>query len=118
MAGVLDPGIVDQLRALAQAGNPDLLDRLQVLGTQDTPGMLRALRSAVAAGDAEAIAFNVHALKGSAANLGAIEVVSVLEQIENVPAGPGAPPLEPLLAALEQHAGDAQAALTLMAEAG
>jgi HPt (histidine-containing phosphotransfer) domain-containing protein len=118
MSGVLDPEIVDQLRALARAGNPDLLDRLQASFARDTPERLRALRTAVDAGDSEAAAFSVHALKGSAANLGAVQVVAVLEQIESLPAGTGAQSLEPLLAALEQHAREAQAALAQMAEAG
>jgi HPt (histidine-containing phosphotransfer) domain-containing protein len=118
MASVLDPGIVDQLRALARAGNPDLLERLQASYARDTPERLRALRTAVGAGDGDAVAFNVHTLKGSASNLGAVEVVAALELIESVPGGTGADVLEPLLAALEQRAADAQAALALMAETG
>jgi HPt (histidine-containing phosphotransfer) domain-containing protein len=118
MATVLDPEVVDQLRALVRAGNPDLLHRLQATFARDTPQRLRALRVALAAGDREAIDLNVHTLKGSAANLGAIRVVAVLEQIEGSPDGIDGPALEPMLATLEQHAAEAQAALALMAETG
>jgi HPt (histidine-containing phosphotransfer) domain-containing protein len=118
VASVLDSEIVDQLRALAEAGNPDLLDRLQASFARDTPARLRALRAAVAAGDADAVAFNVHTLKGSAANLGAIEIVATCQKIESFPGGPVARALEPLLAALERNAADAQAELALLAGTG
>lgn len=118
MASVLDPEVVDQLRALARAGNPDLLNRLQASFARDTPVRLRALRTAVASGDTDAVAFNLHSLKGSAANLGAIEIVATCEQIESSPGGPGERQLEPLIVALERNAADAQAELALVAEAG
>ena len=118
MADVLDPEVVDQLRALARAGNPGLLDRLQASFARDTPDRLRALRTAAAAGDGDGVAFHVHALKGSAANLGAIEIVATCEQIERFAAGTASRELEPLLVALERNAADAQAELALVADAG
>jgi HPt (histidine-containing phosphotransfer) domain-containing protein len=118
MGGVLDPVIVDQLRALAQAGNPELLSRLEAAFARDTPELLRALRAAVAAGDAEAVAFNLHTLKGNAANLGAIEVVTTCRQIESSAGARTAGALEALLVALERNAADAQAELALVAASG
>lgn len=115
METVLDAEVVSQLRALAGAGSPDLLERLQAAYARDTPDRLRALRTAVAAGDDDAVAFSVHTLKGSAANLGARRVVAALERIEGTRATGGAA-LEPLLAALERHAADAQAELALIAQ--
>jgi two-component system, sensor histidine kinase and response regulator len=115
MVSVLDPEVVDQLRALARAGSPDLLERLQASFRRDTPERLRALRAAVAAGDADAVAFNVHAVRGSAASLGALQVVATCQQIESVA---GARVLEPLLVQLERNAADAQAELSRVAEAG
>ena len=85
---MLDPAVVEQLQALAQAGNAGLLDRLQASFARDTPVRLQALRAALAAGDADAVAFNIHTLKGSAANLGAVEVVELCGQIESLPAPP------------------------------
>jgi CheY-like chemotaxis protein len=115
---VLDPAIVEQLRALAQAGNADLLHKLQASFARDTPERLHALRAAVTAGDAEAVAFNVHTLKGSAANLGATEIVATCQRIERSPGAPGLRALEPLLTELELSAARAQAELSRMAEAG
>ena len=60
----------------------------------------------------------MHTLKGSAANLGAVQVVELCGQIESLPAGAAAGIVEPLLAELEQGAARAQAELTLLAEAG
>jgi two-component system sensor histidine kinase/response regulator len=111
MASVLDPEIVDQLRALAHAGNPDLLERLQASFARDTRARMQALRAAVAAGDADAVAFNVHALKGGAATLGAMEIVATCRQIEASPRAQAAQGLEPLLITLERNAADAQAEL-------
>jgi HPt (histidine-containing phosphotransfer) domain-containing protein len=118
MESVLDADVVNQLRALARAGSPELLERLRAAYARDTPDRLRALRAAVATGDRDAAAFSVHALKGSAANLGARQVVMALERIESAAPGTGAAELEPLLAALERHAADAEAELALVARAG
>jgi HPt (histidine-containing phosphotransfer) domain-containing protein len=118
MGAALDPEVVDQLRALARAGNPGLLDRLQAAFARDTPDRLRALRVAVAGGDGNAVLFAVHALKGSAANLGASDIVATCERIESCGADAGAEALEPLLAVLERNAAAAQAELVLMAAAG
>jgi CheY-like chemotaxis protein/HPt (histidine-containing phosphotransfer) domain-containing protein len=115
---VLDPDVVGQLRSLAQAGNPELLFKLQASFARDTPQRLRELRSAVAAGDAGAVAFTVHTLKGSAANLGAREVVDSCAAIEDACAAAGLGSLEPMLAGLEQRAALAQAALSRLAETG
>jgi HPt (histidine-containing phosphotransfer) domain-containing protein len=115
---VLDPGIVEQLQALAQAGNAGLLGKLQASFARDTPERLQALRAAVAAGDADAVAFNVHTLKGSAANLGALQVVRLCQQIESLPATAPADSVEPLLAELERGAVRVQVELTRLAEAG
>ncbi len=114
---VLDPAIVEQLQALAQAGNAGLLDRLQASFARDTPVRLQALRDALAAGDADAVAFNIHTLKGSAANLGAVEVVELCGRIESLPAAAAAGIVEPLLGELEHSAARAQAELTLLAAA-
>ena len=118
LASVLDPEVVEQLRSLAQAGNPELLDKLQESFTRDTPVRLASLRAAVVAGDADAVAFNVHTLKGSAANLGAGQIVTTCQQIERITGGPDAGELELLLVELERNAAEAGAELTHLAETG
>jgi HPt (histidine-containing phosphotransfer) domain-containing protein len=115
---VLDPETVDQLRTLAREANSDLLHRLQASFARDTPPRLVALRAALAAGDADAVAFGLHTLSGSAANLGAIEVVATCRQIELSTETAGAPALEQLLDQLERNAAEAGAELARMAAAG
>ena len=115
---VLDTAVVEQLRSLTHAGNPELLHRLQESFARDTPMRLAALRAAVAAGDAEATAFNVHTLKGSAANLGARQVVAACLRLEAAPQESAAAELEPLLQELEGNAAAAAAELARLAETG
>ena len=114
---VLDPETVDQLRALAQATDSDLLDRLQASFARDTPPRLVALRAAVVAGDAGAVAFGLHTLTGSAANLGAIEIVATCRQIESASQTAGGPGIEQLLDQLDRNAAEAGAELARVAAA-
>jgi two-component system sensor histidine kinase/response regulator len=113
---VLDPAVVEQLRALSQASNSDLLARLGASFARDTPVRLEALRAAVAGGDTAGVAFNAHTIRGSAANLGATHVVEICQRIENLPALTEAGTVERLLEDLEHRAADAQAALTRLAQ--
>ncbi len=114
---VLDPEVVGQLRALSLASNSDLLARLGTSFARDTPVRLEALRAAVAAGDVDAVAFNAHTIKGSAANLGAVRVAEICRQIENLPALTEAGSVERLLTELERETALAQAAFTRLAAA-
>jgi CheY-like chemotaxis protein/HPt (histidine-containing phosphotransfer) domain-containing protein len=117
-AGVLDPEIVDQLRMLARSGSPELLDSVASSFARDTPVRVAALRTAIASADRDAIAFNAHTLKGSAANLGAIAIVAVCQELESALELAPADRLLQLLPALEQAAADAEAALAALARAG
>jgi HPt (histidine-containing phosphotransfer) domain-containing protein len=113
---VLDPGVVSELRALTRSGDPELLRRLGASFARDAPRRVDALRAAVAAGDAEGVAFAIHTLRGSAATLGAIEVVAACRAIERAPAPPDVLALESLVDELERSALRAQAALTRLAD--
>ena len=115
---VLDPETVDQLRALAREANSDLLNRLQTSFARDTPARLVALRAAISSGDADAVAFGLHTLTGSAANLGAIEIVATCRQIESASETPGGPGIEQLLDQLERNAAEAGEELARVAAAG
>jgi HPt (histidine-containing phosphotransfer) domain-containing protein len=115
---VLDPAIVSELRMLARAGDPELLGRLGASFARDAPRRVQALRSAVAAGDADTAMFAIHALRGSAASLGATEVTAACRRIEKTLAPIAAEHLEPLIAELERTAIRAEAALTRLAAAG
>ncbi|HEY3612092.1 MAG TPA: response regulator [Gaiellales bacterium] len=117
-AGVLDPAIVEQLRMLAHLGSADLLGKLEASFARDTPARLAALKEAVAVGDRGAIDFNVHTLKGSAANLGALRIVSLCREIEEAPDLPAPERLAALIAQLERATAEAGAALAALAASG
>lgn len=115
----LDPAVVSELQTLARAGDPHLLERLGASFARDAPRRLQALRTAVAAGDADTAMLALHALRGSAASLGAREVAAaVCLQIENTQAPIAADHLEPLIAELERTAVRAEAALARLAAPG
>jgi two-component system, sensor histidine kinase and response regulator len=117
-AGVLEPVVVEQLQMLASAGSPELLTKLQTAFARDTPVRLAALESAIASGDREAIAFNAHTLKGSAANLGASRMAAVCVAIEEASKGMHKGHLDQLVLELAQAAATAQSALARLAQPG
>jgi PAS domain S-box-containing protein len=63
-------------------GNRTLLRQLARLFLTDAPKRLEAIRAAFAAKDCEALGQAAHALKGSAANFGAAQLVGTLAQVE------------------------------------
>jgi HPt (histidine-containing phosphotransfer) domain-containing protein len=80
---VLDPQLLENLRALQDPGEPDLALELITLFLRDTDSRLTRLRAAITAGDRPAIAELAHQLKGSAGALSAGrlgETASSLEQ--------------------------------------
>ena len=79
---VLDHAVIESLRELQQAGEPDLLTELVELFLEDTPIRLTALREATAQGDGFSVAKIAHALKGSSANMGARKVVNLCAGLE------------------------------------
>jgi len=70
-------GLLDGLN-----GNRTLLRQLARLFLADEPKRLEAIRTAFSAKDCEALGKAAHALKGSAANFGAAQLVRVLGQVE------------------------------------
>ncbi len=80
----LDHAVIESLRELQQAGEPDLLSELVELFLEDVPLRLTALREATAQGDSSSVAKIAHALKGSCANMGARRVVNLCTGLEKV----------------------------------
>jgi HPt (histidine-containing phosphotransfer) domain-containing protein len=76
---VLDPVTVAEL---TDSGVPGLLEELTSLFSEDAPRSLARLRSAMEHGDATEVARVAHALKGSAATLGARVMASVCAALE------------------------------------
>lgn len=92
-----DDAAIDRLRKL---GGNDLLGKMIDLFLQGAPKRIAAARAGEQAGDWTAVGHATHALKSSAANVGARRLSQLCEQIEllaNQNNGPAIPPLLPEL---------------------
>lgn len=79
---VIDWQHLEGLRELQQEGEEDILGELIDLFVADAPERLSALAAAVEGGDANGVRSEAHALKGSCANLGAIQMAQACAEIE------------------------------------
>jgi signal transduction histidine kinase/DNA-binding response OmpR family regulator len=80
--GAVDHIALDGLRELERAGAPGLVKKVTDLFLQDTPRQLTDLRDSVQKGDPVRLVKVAHTLKGSAANLGAREMVRICEELQ------------------------------------
>jgi signal transduction histidine kinase/CheY-like chemotaxis protein/HPt (histidine-containing phosphotransfer) domain-containing protein len=90
-------------RVLAELWTVDegaLLRELIMLFCEDTPPRLAALAAATATGDAVAVLQGAHALKGSAANLGAMQLMALSGELEIAARAERYAAFEPLVAQL------------------
>ena len=83
LAGTLDPAILASLRELSSPQSPDPLHELIELFLKDARVRLQKLALALEAKDWSALASTAHTLKGSANNLGARQLASLLSNLEN-----------------------------------
>jgi len=79
---VLDGHALDGLRKVERAGAPGLVKKVTDLFLEDTPRQLTDLLDSAQRGDCARLAKLAHTLKGSAANLGAREMVRVCGELE------------------------------------
>jgi CheY-like chemotaxis protein len=99
-----DVQVFDQAAALRIAGGDRrLLGDVARLFLEDWPGRARALRRAVAAGDAGAVRAIAHAIKGAVAALGAGAARDAALALETMARAPAPDGLDALRAALEQR---------------
>lgn len=82
--GAVDHALLNGLRKLEQSGAPGLVKRLTDIFLQDTARRLTDLRDSVQQGDSERLRKLAHTLKGSAANLGAREIVRICAELEEL----------------------------------
>jgi CheY-like chemotaxis protein len=78
----VDASALAALRDLQGAGRPELLAELIAIYLRDTPPRLAALHEAVARADAEALRREVHGLKGSSSQIGAVQVARLCTDLE------------------------------------
>jgi HPt (histidine-containing phosphotransfer) domain-containing protein len=81
---VLASEALDALRELQEPGEPSLLVEIVSIFLRDAPGRLAAIREAIQTANADALREAAHALKGSAATLGAQQVGELCSQLEQM----------------------------------
>jgi signal transduction histidine kinase/CheY-like chemotaxis protein len=80
---ILDRDVIASLRQLSGDDEPDLFAELVQLFLEDTPARLEELNKALDAQDPESMERAAHALKSSAANLGAMGLSRLFREIES-----------------------------------
>ena len=80
--GPINPKALDTIRRLQQPGAPNLLQKIITIYLDSSRQLVATLRSALAAGDANAISQAAHALKSSSANVGAMALAEVCRALE------------------------------------
>jgi HPt (histidine-containing phosphotransfer) domain-containing protein len=99
---LIDPAAIDALGRLRRPDQPDLVVELIERFIHSTPLQVAQLRESALSGDLELLRRTAHTLKGDAKCWGAHRVVAASESIERALADPSAPPLGPLISALEE----------------
>jgi len=79
----IDQSALDTVRALQRPGAPDLLGRIIGVFVDQTPGGVAAINEACTAGDLEVVRTSAHALKSSAAYVGASQFSTRMANIES-----------------------------------
>ncbi len=78
----LDPQAIARLLAMAEASEPSLIDQLFTAFVGDSVERIRALRNAISGSDTELMRKAAHALKGASANVGALHMAKIAQQLE------------------------------------
>jgi CheY-like chemotaxis protein/HPt (histidine-containing phosphotransfer) domain-containing protein len=81
---VINQEALDNIRQCQCPGKPDLLEKIVSLYMNDSPGQLNALRSALDLGDAQQVRMHAHRFKSGSANLGALHLAGLCEQLEDM----------------------------------
>jgi HPt (histidine-containing phosphotransfer) domain-containing protein len=72
----------DELRMLAEAGDADMVREVIRVFQSDTAIRIRAIQEGVARGDGPRVKHEAHAVKGSAAQVGATSLAAICRSVE------------------------------------
>jgi two-component system sensor histidine kinase/response regulator len=117
-SGPIDPARIAELRELSDKSNRDGFWVLADSFLEDSPPRLAAIQQAVGKRDASAIAWEAHALKGAAANIGATKLSDICRQIEVIGASNDLVSADELLAELQAEFQRVEEALVEETRAG
>ena len=80
----LDRSVLAGLRELQEEGDPNIIAELGEIFLEDVPPQLEALRDAIKGGDASSVERVAHALKGSCASMGALRIVAICAELQDM----------------------------------
>ncbi len=80
---VLDLEAIENLRALGDEGDDSFLREILSIYLEDVPQRLADLRTARSADDRPLYVRSAHTIKGSSANVGAVEMRTLAERLEH-----------------------------------
>jgi two-component system sensor histidine kinase/response regulator len=83
-ARALDAAVLESLRQLNQAGQPDIVREVLTVFLADAPVRLAAIDGAIGSGDAPALQRAAHALKGAAGSIGAVGLQTCCHDLEEL----------------------------------
>ena len=112
VAQVLDPAVLETLRASQAHDRPDALERVINLYLVDSPKLIVRLKQAAAANDFPEIARTAHTLKSSSENLGAMALTRLCQDLEASARLTAVDDAGKLLADIDAAYGSVHAALT------
>lgn len=98
---VIDPQTVENLRQLNPGDNDEFLREIVGIYLEDTPCRIAELEQSLAAGDQPKFTRAAHSVKGSSANVGAMAVRAIAEQLEHKSAREGLGGVSPLIDTLK-----------------
>lgn len=111
---VIDLQSIENLRELNPGDNDEFLREIIGIYLEDTPNRLRELAQSLATGDAPTFTRAAHSVKGSSANVGAMGVRAVAEQLEHQAQRQGLAQVAALLQELQAEFARAEAELHRM----
>lgn len=111
MTDTLNMEVIDELLALSEDGDPELLVDLIEMYLADGPTKMTAILNGIEAQDWEQVERAAHSLKGSSGNLGAIHVQEDCDCIQNACRHAETDGVAQRAMALQQHYTDAESAL-------
>ncbi|MEO6421595.1 MAG: response regulator, partial [Candidatus Nitrotoga sp.] len=79
---LLDFQALDRIRALQRPGAPNILNKVITMYLENTPKLLDVIRDAVARCDCTAMGRAAHTCKSNSANLGALRMAGLCEEME------------------------------------
>jgi HPt (histidine-containing phosphotransfer) domain-containing protein len=101
----LDMAVLTSFAEAQLDGVPDLIVELIDLYLEDAPRRLAAIEEALARKDERALKRAAHCLRGSSANLGALQVALICEELERIECNDWFPGVQALLSCLEEEFG-------------